>query len=186
MASVRSSKQALWGDVNEVEVAVEYGLFDGLRLLPVERRIEDGGFDAELGQGVDLVLHQRDQRRDDDGAAGAEQGGNLVAEALAAAGRHQDQGIAAAGDMVDDLGLGAAEGRVAEDVAQEVAEERWQMLRSARNFAQFSKTMASRFRRSPSQTRHSPRSSCQSASTQRSTWMPSTMWSCVAAWCVWP
>jgi hypothetical protein len=75
--------------------------------------------DAELGQGIDLILHQRDQRRDDDGAAGAEQGGNLVAEALAAAGRHQDQGVAAAADVGDDLGLGAAEGRVAEDVAQD-------------------------------------------------------------------
>ena len=41
------------------------------------------------GQGIDLILHQCNQRRDDDGTARAEQGGNLVAQALAAAGRHQ-------------------------------------------------------------------------------------------------
>jgi hypothetical protein len=113
-------QQALGGDVDEVEVAAEDGLLDLLRFPPVERRVEDGGLDAELGQRVDLVLHQRDQRRDDDGAAGAEQGGNLVAEALAAAGRHQHQRIAAAGDVVDDFGLRAAEGGVAEDVAQDL------------------------------------------------------------------
>ena len=112
-------QQALGGDVDEVERAVEDRLFDGLRRAPVERRIEAGGLDAELDQRVDLVLHQRDQRRDDDGAAGAEQGGNLVAQALAAAGRHQHQRVAATGHMVDDLGLRAAEGGVAEDVAQD-------------------------------------------------------------------
>ena len=36
------------------------------------------------------------------------------------------------------------------------------------------------------QLRHSPRSSCQSAITQRSTWMPSTRWSCWAGRWVWP
>ena len=47
-------------------------------------------------------------------------------------------------------------------------------------------SIVSRCRYSPSQTRHSPRASCQSARTQRSTWMPSTMWSCCAGWWVWP
>jgi hypothetical protein len=73
-----------------------------------------------LGQGVDLILHQCDQRRNDDGATGAEQGGNLEAKALAAAGRHQDEGVAAVFDVIDDLGLGAAKGRIAENVAQDL------------------------------------------------------------------
>ena len=39
-----------------------------------------------------LVLHQRDQRRDDDARARADQRGDLVADRLAAAGRHQHEG----------------------------------------------------------------------------------------------
>ena len=38
----------------------------------------------------------------------------------AAAGRHEDERIATAADVVDDLGLGAAKGGVAEDVAQDL------------------------------------------------------------------
>jgi hypothetical protein len=112
-------EQAFRGDVHEVDLAGEHLLLDGLRLAPVERRIEAGGLDAKLGQGIDLVLHERDERRDDNGAARSEQGGNLVAQTLAAAGRHEDECVAAVADVVDDFGLGAAEGGIAEDVAQD-------------------------------------------------------------------
>ena len=43
---------------------------------------------------VDLVLHQRDQRRYDQGQALEQQRWELVAEALAAAGRQHDQRVA--------------------------------------------------------------------------------------------
>ena len=175
-------QQAFRGDVDEVELAAEDRLFDRLRFAPVEGGVEAGGLDAELGQRIDLVLHQGDEGRNDHGAARAEQGGNLVAQALAAAGGHENQGIAAAGDMADDLGLFAAKGRVAEDVTQDAEGAG----RGGHRGFQLSGRMASRVSASPSQASASPRSSCQSASTQRSTWMPSTMWSCVAARCVWP
>ncbi len=183
MASERVEQQALGGHVDEVEVAAEHRLLDGLRLaarLSVELR--QAALTPSWVERVDLVLHQRDERRDDDGAARAEQGGNLVAQALAAAGRHQNQGVAAAGDMTDDVGLFAAEGRVAEDIAQDAEGARWGWHVGA----QLSDRMASRRSVSPSQASASPRSSCQSASTQRSTWMPSTKWSWVAGWWVWP
>ena len=53
-------------------------------------------------------------------AAGAvaHDGRHLVAQALAAAGGHQHQRVAAADDMVHDLGLQAAKGAVAEDLVQ--------------------------------------------------------------------
>lgn len=94
-------------------------MFDGLRVTPVECRVEDGGFDAELGQRIDLILHQGDQGGNDDGAARAEQGWYLVAQAFAATRRHEDQCVTALADVVDDFGLRAAKGWVAEDVAQE-------------------------------------------------------------------
>ena len=57
----------------------------------VQRR---GGI-AALAQAVDLVLHQRDQRRDDDVGALAPRRRDLVAQRLAAAGRQHDQRVAA-------------------------------------------------------------------------------------------
>ena len=61
--------------------------------------VEERGPDPERGERVDLVLHQRDQRRDDDAGAGADQCRDLVAQRLAAAGRHQHERVAA-GDHV--------------------------------------------------------------------------------------
>ena len=80
---------------------------------------------ARFLERADLVVHQRDQRADDDrdalAGAMANDRRHLVAQALAAAGRHQHQGVAAAGDVIDDLFLGAAEFAVAEDLAQHLA-----------------------------------------------------------------
>jgi len=72
-------------------------------------------------EGVHLVLHQRDQRGDDDADAGTVQGRDLVAERLAAAGRHQDKGVLPADQPVDDLLLQGAEGVVTEDGLQGLA-----------------------------------------------------------------
>jgi hypothetical protein len=91
--------------------------------VPVERGVQEGGRHAGLVERADLVVHQRDQRRDHDGhamaGALAGDGRNLVAKALAAPGGHQHQRVAAGGDMVNDAGLRPAEGRVAEDLAQD-------------------------------------------------------------------
>ncbi len=97
-----AAEQPLRRDVDQVEPAgiqhpADLALFVR-RLVGVHGRRRD----AELAQGGHLVVHQRDQRRDDDGGAGAAQGGQLVADALAAAGRHQHQRVAAAQDVIDD------------------------------------------------------------------------------------
>ncbi len=67
-----------------------------------------------------LVAHQRDQRRDDDGEPAAEQRRKLVAQRLAAAGRHDREHIPAGEDRLDDLRLPLAERREAEHAAQQV------------------------------------------------------------------
>ena len=81
--------------------------------------------DAGLLERGDLVLHQRDQRADDDGdavaGAVADDRRHLVAQALAAAGRHQDERVAAGADVLDDLFLRAAEVGVAEHLAEDAA-----------------------------------------------------------------
>ena len=69
---------------------------------------------------IHLILHQRDQRRHHDADTVAQQGRNLVAQRLAAAGRHQHQCIAARHNVLDDGLLRAAKRGVAECVAKDL------------------------------------------------------------------
>ncbi len=110
--------QALGGQVEQVQLAAEERLLDRLPLVRVLRRVEESGPHPEGGQRVHLVLHQRDEGRDDDARAFSDQRRDLVAERLAAAGRHQHEGVAAADDLLDDLLLLTAEGAVAEHAVQ--------------------------------------------------------------------
>ena len=94
---------------------------DRLGLLAVGLRGEGAGLDAGGGQGAHLVAHQRDQRGDDESDAGARQRRELVAERLAAAGRHDGEDVAAGFDGGDDLLLAGAEVGEAEDTGEKVA-----------------------------------------------------------------
>ncbi|MCY1355136.1 hypothetical protein D9M69_415430 [compost metagenome] len=88
-------------------------------LLGTEGGVQRGGGHAQFFEGSDLIVHQCDQRRDHHGQAFAQQRRNLEAQGLAAAGRHQDQGIAAAGHALNDCTLAATETVVAEDVLED-------------------------------------------------------------------
>ena len=101
-------------DIEQIEVAGEQPLLDRVGLVEGKRGIEHRRPDAGLQQSRDLVAHQRDQRRDHDAAAFAQQRRHLVAQRLAAAGGHQHQAIAAVRDMPDDLFLRAAKAGQAE------------------------------------------------------------------------
>ena len=70
-----------------------------------------------------LVLDQSEQWRDDDCDAGAEDGGELVAEALAAAGGEEDEAVLVGERRLDRLALVQAEGRMAEDAPESVVED---------------------------------------------------------------
>lgn len=65
----RFGAQALRGDVEEVEFAREVGLFDPGTLSRVLGRVEERGADADREERVDLVLHEGDERGDDDAGA---------------------------------------------------------------------------------------------------------------------
>ena len=66
-----------------------------LLLLGRQRAVVAGGRHAVADQRVDLVLHQRDERRHDQGHAVADQRRGLEADRLARPGGHHDQRIAA-------------------------------------------------------------------------------------------
>ena len=53
-------------DVENLHAAVPEPLRDVARLLGAQARVEARRPDALTDEGVDLVLHERDQRRDDD------------------------------------------------------------------------------------------------------------------------
>ena len=77
--------EALRRDVEQLQAAGAQAVRDGADLGLVEAGVEPCGVDALACEQVDLVLHQRDQRRDDDGYAVEEERWELVAEALACA-----------------------------------------------------------------------------------------------------
>ena len=94
-----------------------------LRLFIAQAGVEKGRIHPGLVQGAHLVVHQRNQWRDDDGHAAAlllaHDGGHLVAQAFAAARGHEHQRIATRHHMRDDSLLRATELLVAEDVFQD-------------------------------------------------------------------
>lgn len=88
-------------------------------LLGAQGRVQRGGGDAQFFQGGHLIVHQRDQRRDHHRQPFAQQCRHLEAQRLTAAGRHQDQGITAAGHALNDRTLAATKAVVAEDVLED-------------------------------------------------------------------
>ena len=115
--------QPLGGDVEQGQPAAHQLALDPLRLPCGQRRVEERRRHAGLVERADLVVHQRDQRAHHHGhaasAAVQRDRGHLVAQALAAAGGHQHQRVAAREHVVDDGGLRTAKCAVAEDVAQD-------------------------------------------------------------------
>ena len=95
--------QPLGREVEQVELAGPELLLDDLARPRVLRRVEEVRADAELAQRLHLVLHERDERRDDHPGARPDQRGDLVAQRLAAAGRHQHERVVARDDVRDDL-----------------------------------------------------------------------------------
>ena len=113
-------QQPLRGHITEVQVAGQQRPLHPRLFIPRQRRVQKGRPHPELPQRVHLILHQGDQRRDDDPGPRPQQRRNLVAQRLAAPGRHQHQGIAAAHHLLDDRLLRPAKARVAEDAVQDV------------------------------------------------------------------
>ena len=87
----------------------------------VQRAVQERRGHAELLQLRHLILHQGDQRRYDHGQAVEQQGGQLIAQRLAAAGRHHRQRVAAGEDVGDDVSLIRPEIVIPEDRTQQVA-----------------------------------------------------------------
>ena len=106
-AAERFAGRALRRDVEQVELAGPEPL-DRLLAIAVRGR-QRCRADADRFGAPDLVVHQRDQRRDDQCRAVAHERGQLVAERLAGTGRHHRESVLAREDAADHVLLDAAE-----------------------------------------------------------------------------
>ena len=97
--------QPLRGHVEQLDLTLQDLRLYAPYLPGGQGAVDEPGGDAVGVQGVHLVLHQGDQRRDDQRDAAKDEGRQLVAEGLAAAGGHQRQAVAACQDVSDDLRL---------------------------------------------------------------------------------
>ena len=107
--------ECLGRDIQQFQLAAAE-LFEALPALGlVERRIEQRRAKAEPLERIHLVLHQRDERRQDQHRAAEQLGRNLKRQRLAGAGRHQADAVATSQHGVDDLALTGPERLVAEE-----------------------------------------------------------------------
>ena len=111
--------QPLRRDVEQPEFAVVQSAQARTRFAGGERRIQKGRRHARRLQRVHLVLHQRDERRDDHREPGPHERGELEAERFAAAGRQHGENVPARQRVADDFLLQRAKGTEAEELFQQ-------------------------------------------------------------------
>ena len=99
-----------WSGRREAKLFPAELLFDFFPFGGAERAVELRRTDPACAEAVHLVLHQRDEGRDDDGGATRAHGRGLVAERLAAAGGEHDERIASQEDGGHRLFLQGPEG----------------------------------------------------------------------------
>ena len=83
-----------------------------------QRRVEVGGRHAVIGQRIDLIFHECDERRDDDGKPGSQERRQLIAQRLATAGRQQRKDVPASQRVGDDLLLQRPKAVVAKEALE--------------------------------------------------------------------
>ena len=90
-------------------------------LMPLgrgERRVHQHRGEPSASQPLDLVRHERDQRRHDEDHAAEDARGNLERHGLARAGRQHADGVASGQHGIYELQLARTEPLVAEDLSQ--------------------------------------------------------------------
>ncbi len=98
-------RQPFGRNIQQVQLARPRRAPDGRTLVHGQAGIQPGGGHALLLQRLDLIGHQGDQRRDDQPHALAQDGGHLIADALAPAGRQHGQHVAPGQNLLDHRSL---------------------------------------------------------------------------------
>ena len=112
-------QQPLRRDVEDL-VSAEARVAVGLaQLLDGHGAVDAAGRDAGVLQGHDLILHERDERRDDERQPRQQQGGHLIADGLTGTGGHHGQHVLPGQQALHDLLLPGAEAVVAKKFFQD-------------------------------------------------------------------
>jgi hypothetical protein len=106
--------EALRGDIGDLELAAGQRRHAPADLLAVQRGRQEGGVDAARGECGDLIVHERDQRRHDEGGPLEHGRRELVDQRLPAAGGGDQEEAPLIDDGLDGLALAGAKGVVAE------------------------------------------------------------------------
>ncbi len=114
--------QPLGRDEEKLQAAVEVVNASLARGLAIEPGVDAGDAEAACAELGRLVLHERDQRADDQRRAAAGNGRQLIAERFACAGGHDQQQVAPGDGGAADLLLIRAKGREAEGAGEQIVE----------------------------------------------------------------
>ena len=126
-------RRPLGRDVEQVELAIAQRIADRARVLAGAG--QRGGVNPEALGAPHLVLHQRDQRGDDDRCAVPGQRRKLIAKRFTRPGRHYRQRMLPGDGALDDLLLHPAEMGKAEPVVEELVEVGHRMTIAAQRTA---------------------------------------------------
>ena len=88
-------------------------------LVGGERRVDRRGPESDVAERIDLILHQADERGEDEHGSRHEARGDLEGEGLSGAGGHDADAIASRQDRIDDVRLSRPKFVVAEHVAED-------------------------------------------------------------------
>ena len=115
---------ALGRDEEELECSVEIVAAGLAGIFAGEAGVNAGDAKAEGGELGGLVVHERDERRDDERGAPTGDGGELVAQRFSGSCGHDEQDVAAVGGSAADGLLIGAECGEAEGSMEEIGEGR--------------------------------------------------------------
>ena len=116
------ARKRLRRDVEQLEFAAE-GLELDLGVVATRHgRVQKASLDAEGLHLIDLIFHQGDERRDDEGRALEQHRRQLVAEALASPGGHDDKSVAPGQHLAHGLFLSASKAVEAKMGAQGIGQ----------------------------------------------------------------
>ena len=86
-------QQTLWRYVEHIQLAIHQRCLGALQLVKLERGVQTTRLDAQQRQRIHLILHQRDQRRNNYAGSFSHNRGQLIAERFTPTGRHHNQRI---------------------------------------------------------------------------------------------
>ena len=113
---------ALGCDEEELQVAVEVVATGLAGFVAGEAGVDAGDAEGEGGEFRGLVVHEGDERGDDECGASAGDGGELVAEGFSCSGGHDEENVATVGGGSADGFLISAKGFVAEGLVEQGGE----------------------------------------------------------------